>query len=61
VATVVECCITFCDKAAVKAVQNGGVRLHVCSDHGDVYEPIPYANDKGGKSVDTGKHYGANA
>lgn len=39
----VECAITYCDDPAVKAVQNGGVRIHVCPNHGGIYEPIPYA------------------
>jgi hypothetical protein len=55
----VECAITYCDEAAVKAVQNGGVRIHVCPDHGDVYDAIPYTPcDKGGASVRTADHYG---
>jgi hypothetical protein len=54
----VECAITYCDEPAVKAVQNGGVRIHVCPDHGDVYDPLPAANgDKGGPSTNTGRHY----
>lgn len=40
----VKCGITYCDEPAVKAVQNGGVRIHVCNNHGDVYEPIPPAD-----------------
>lgn len=53
------CCITYCEEPAVKAVQNGGVRLHVCNDHGDVYEPITYAKPARSPDGSTGtsEHY----
>jgi creatinine amidohydrolase/Fe(II)-dependent formamide hydrolase-like protein len=55
----VECAITYCDEAAVKAVQNGGVRIHVCNDHGGVYDAIPAATPKcsADGSTGTSEHY----
>jgi hypothetical protein len=54
-----ECAITYCDEPAVKAVQNGGVRLHVCHNHGSVYDPLPPATPKSAPDGSTGtsEHY----
>jgi len=54
-----DCAITYCDEPATKAVQNGGVRLHVCPDHGDVYNAIPAATPRcsADGSTETGDNY----